>query len=94
MVECGQETILAAIIVSSIAYIIIAVILLLMYRYIRQTVHQNSVDNCLHLALKEESKLKDIKIKKLQDQKEILMIENLEIASQRNDLAILLNQQK
>lgn len=66
-----------------------------MFVYIRRLGNRQSVDKILHDELsksKEDNELKDKKIKNLNDQNSILMVENENIADQCNDLAILLKQ--
>jgi len=97
MIEYGSETILVAVIVSSIAFIIIAVILGFMFKYVKQLVDQKSVDNSLQNELskeKEDNELKEKTIENLNDKMSILIVENLDLADQRNDLAILLKQKE
>ncbi len=66
-----------------------------MFINIRRVGNQQSVDKSLQNELsksKEDNELKDKKIKNLEDRLSILATENLNIADQRNDLAILLKQ--
>lgn len=91
MMEYGPETILIAVIVSSIAFAIIAVILILMFINIRRLGNQQGVDKILHDELsksKEDNELKDKTIKTMNDQMSILIVENLDLQDQRNDWAL------
>jgi len=94
MVEYGPETILIAVIVSSVAFIIIAVILILMFIYIRRLGNQQSVDNSLQNECKKAEEKKDKVIETLNREKQILMSENVRIMDMNEELAILLSQEK
>jgi len=66
MGEIGQDIIIVAVIVSSIPFTVFAVILILMYKSIRQIVKPDNLDNCLmnesernKLLMKENEKLMD-----------------------------------
>jgi len=90
--EYGIETILAAIIINAILF---AVVFGFMFKYIKQLVDRQSVDNSLQNELsksKEDNELKDKKIQNLRDQNSILMVENTNIADKAEELAILLDQ--
>jgi len=62
-----------------------------MFKYIKQLVDRQSVDKSLQNELsksKEDNKLKEKTIKNLNDQMSILIVENLDLADQRNDWAL------
>ncbi len=96
MEECGIEAMRAAAVVNSFGILIIAVLLGFMFYYVKQLVEQQSVDNSLQNELSktiEDNELKDKMIKNLNDQNSILMGQNANISDQRNEFAILLNQE-
>lgn len=91
MMEYGVETILAAIIINSVLFIIVVVISGFMFKYVKRLGNQQSVDKILHDELrksKEDNKLKEKTIKTMNDQMSILIVENLDLADQRNDWAL------
>ena len=91
MEECGIEAIRAAYIVNSVGILIIAVLLGFMFYYVKKLVDRQSVDNSLQSELskeKEDNKLKEKTIENLNDQMSILIVENLDLADQRNDWAL------
>jgi len=87
---CEGEVVQVAIIVNLVFLTIVSVLVILMYRNMRQIIKEIKIDKSLHLKIEMEK----ARYENMKAQNSILMTENTRVMDMNEDLAILLSQKK